>query len=108
MQEMDVEAVDDGLVLAPIVQHRLAAVPVVAVTPVMDQRLDLGERGALGPVVDCLRVRPAGLVDAAVGGLEVRLRGGEGEGGYGVIHGFLLRFGTVEPFCRRFGLSSYE
>jgi hypothetical protein len=50
------------------------------VTPVIDQRLDLGERGALGPVVDCLRVRPAGLVDAAVEVLEVRLRDGEGEG----------------------------
>src|SRR5580692_4416167 len=44
----DVEAVDGGLVLAPIVRHRLAAAPVVAVTPVIDQRLDLGERGALG------------------------------------------------------------
>ena len=51
MQEMDVEAVDGGLVLAPAVQHRLAAAPVVAVTPVIGQRLDLGERGALGPVV---------------------------------------------------------
>src|SRR5258707_1344916 len=70
-------------------------------TPVIDQRLDLGERGALGPVVDCLRVRPAGLVDAAVEVLEVRLRDGEGEGGDGVIHGFLLRFGTVEPFPGR-------
>jgi hypothetical protein len=46
---------------AVIVQHRLAAAPVVAVTPVIDQRLDLGERGALSPVLDCLRVRPAGL-----------------------------------------------
>ena len=108
VQEVDVEAVDGCLILAPIVQHRLAAAPVVAVTPVIDQRLDLGERGALGPVVDCLRVRPAGLVDAAVEVLEVRLRDGEGEGGDGVIHGFLLRFGTVEAFCRRFGLSSYE
>src|SRR6202047_851384 len=83
---MDVETVDGGLVLAPIVQHRLAAAPVVAVTPVIDQRLDFGERGALGPVVDGLRVRPAGLVDAAVEVLEVRLRDGEGEGGDGVIH----------------------
>ena len=86
VQEVDVEAVDGCLILAPIVQHRLAAAPVVAVTPVIDQRLDLGERGALGPVVDCLRVRPAGLVDAAVEVLEVRLRDGEGEGGDGVIH----------------------
>src|ERR1700758_3219688 len=101
VQEVDVEAVDGCLILAPIVQHRLAAAPVVAVTPVIDQRLDLGERGALGPVVDCLRVRPAGLVDAAVEVLEVRLRDGEGEGGDGVIHGFLLRFGTVEPFPGR-------
>ena len=45
---------------------------------------------------------PAGLVDAAVEVLEVRLRDGEGEGGDGVIgHGFLLRFGTVEPFRGR-------
>ena len=66
--------------------------PVVAVTPVIGQRLDLGEWGALGPVVDCLRVRPAGLVDAAVEVLDVRLRDGEGEGGDGVIgHGFLFR-----------------
>ena len=36
------------------------------------------ERGALGPVVDGLRVRLAGLVDAAVEVLEVRLRDGEG------------------------------
>jgi hypothetical protein len=37
-------------------------------------------------------VRPAGLVDAAVEVLEVRLRDGEDEGGDGVIgHGFLLR-----------------
>src|SRR5260370_7935313 len=62
MQEMDVEAVDGGLVLAPIVQHRLAAAPVVAVTPVIDQRLDLGERGALSPVVDCLPLRPSSPV----------------------------------------------
>ena len=48
--------------------------------PVIDQRLDLGKWGALGPVVDCLRVRPAGLVDAAVEVLEVRLRDGEDEG----------------------------
>ena len=102
MQEMDVEAVDGGLVLAPIVQHRLAAAPVVAVTPVIDQRLDLGERGALGSVVDCLRVGPAGLVDAAVEVLKFRLRDGEGEGGDGVIHGFLLRFGTVLD-CRTGG-----
>src|ERR1700680_393345 len=72
-----------------------------ATTPVIDQRLDLGERRALGPVVHRLRVRPAGLVDAAVEVLEVRLRDGEGEGGDGVIHGFLLRFGTVEPFPGR-------
>ena len=92
VQEVDAEAVDAGLVLAPIVQHRFAAAPVVAVTPVIDQRLDLGERGALGPVVDCLRARPAGLVDAAVEVLEVRVRDGEGEGGDGVIgRGFLLR-----------------
>jgi hypothetical protein len=71
-----------------IVQHRLAAAPVVAVTPVIDQRLDLGERGALGPVIDCLRVRPAGLVDAAVEVLEVRLRDGEGEG---VMASFIRR-----------------
>ena len=50
------------------------------------------EADAPGPVVDCLRVRPAGLVDAAVEVLEVRLRDGEDEGGDGVIrHGFLLR-----------------
>src|SRR5260370_37971184 len=42
---------------------------------------------------------PADLVDGAVEVLEVRLRDGEGEGDDGVIgHGFLLRFGTVEPF----------
>jgi hypothetical protein len=46
VQEVDAEAVDAGLVLAPIVQYRLAAAPVVAVTPVIDQRLDFGERGA--------------------------------------------------------------
>jgi hypothetical protein len=77
MQEMDVEAVDGGLVLAPV-QYRLAAAPVVAVTSVIDQRLDLGERGALGPVVDCLRGRPAGLVDAAVEVLEIPPAGRRG------------------------------
>jgi hypothetical protein len=52
----------------------------------VDQRLDLGERRALGPVVDCLRIRPSGLVDAAVEVLEIRLRDGEGEGSNGVAH----------------------
>src|SRR5579872_3010901 len=85
-QEVSAEAIDGGLVLAPIVQHRLAAAPVVAVTPVIGQRLDLGEWGGLGPVVDCLRVRPAGLVHTAIQVLKVRLRDGEGEGGDGVIH----------------------
>jgi hypothetical protein len=36
VQEVDAEAVDAGLVLAPIVQYRLAAAPVVAVTSVID------------------------------------------------------------------------
>ena len=44
---------------------------------------------------DCLRVGPAGLVDAAVEVLKFRLRDSEGEGGDGVIHGFFLRFGFL-------------
>jgi hypothetical protein len=35
VQDVDAEAVDGGLVLAPIVQHRLGAAPVVVVKGVM-------------------------------------------------------------------------
>jgi hypothetical protein len=107
MQEMDVEAVDGGLVLAPTVQHRLAAAPDVAVTPVIDQRLDLGERRALGPVVNGLGVRPAGLVEAAIEVLEVCLRDGEGEGGDGVNWSFTLCFDRLGKSGERHGTTSF-
>ena len=60
MDEMDVETVDFGGVVVEAVQRFFACAPVVVVGPVVGQFAGVGQRDALGPVVDAFGVGPAG------------------------------------------------
>src|SRR5271165_6857560 len=59
MQEMDVQPVDLGPVLAESVEGRLASTPVVLGSPIFDQTLHAIELYPLREIPNCLAVRPA-------------------------------------------------
>ena len=64
MDEVDVDAIDPGDELREGIQLRFRLAPVVAGTPVLDQRLELRELDALRLVVDRLPVGPSRRRDA--------------------------------------------
>jgi hypothetical protein len=63
VQEVDAEAVEHRPELGQPVEAGLGRAPVVAVGPVPAQLPDVGERRALRPVVDGLRLRPPRAVE---------------------------------------------
>jgi hypothetical protein len=66
VEEVDVQPIDLGPELRDRVQPGLGGAPVVARAPVVAELLDVGERDALGPVVDGLLLRPASAVEPIV------------------------------------------
>jgi hypothetical protein len=64
VRELDVQSVDLGDELGQLVERRLDLAPVVVGAPVLDERLELRQLDALGPVADGLLVRPACRRDA--------------------------------------------
>ena len=60
VQEMDAEPVDRGHELGHDVQPRLSGAPIVGVEPVAAEIPQVAERDPLRPVLDGLRLRPAG------------------------------------------------
>ena len=65
------------------IDHRLAAPPVITVPPMVNERLDLGERRALRPVIHRFCIRPAGQVDAGVEVIKRSLINGNRRGANG-------------------------
>jgi hypothetical protein len=59
MQEMDVQSVDLGSILAESVQHSFASAPIVSGSPILDQTLQAIELDSLRKILNCLALRPA-------------------------------------------------
>ena len=59
MHEMDIHSVNLGQVMGILVERILAAFPVIAGPPVIDDGLDVIKRNALRPVIDRFRIGPA-------------------------------------------------
>ena len=59
MDEVDGQAVERRAELRDSAQRRLAAPPVVARAPIIDQRTHLRERHVLRPIIDRLALGPA-------------------------------------------------
>ena len=80
MQEMDIEAINLRLELAQRIKARLTAPPVIACALIVDQRSHLVALGALRPVLDQFRLRPAGAFQAITQVVQFRLIDGQREG----------------------------
>ena len=65
VSKLDVEAVDLGDELRQRVQPCLTMAPDVTGAPVFADFLDVGERGALAPILGCLALGPTGIGQAA-------------------------------------------
>ena len=74
VEEVDVHAIDAGDELRKLVQACLDGAPIVPVHPALGERLHDLQLHALRGVADDFGLRPAGLADAAVQVVEVRLR----------------------------------
>ena len=80
VEEMDVEPVDLGVILAERIEPRLAGSPIVTVAPVADELLQFRQRRSLAPVGNCFALRPAGAIDPLCQIVERRLRNGKRKG----------------------------
>jgi hypothetical protein len=88
MEEMEIEAVNNGPVLTEAIKHRFAASPIVAMQPIIDERSKLGHGHTLRPVSDRFVRRKACMSKACskVGQHIVLNR--ESKGPDRVAHGF--------------------
>ena len=86
VEEVDAEPVDRGPELRHGVQPPLGRPPVVPLRPVAAELLQVGERDALGPVVDGLGLRPARSPQALSKLPKLGLRDVDGEGRQLIAH----------------------
>ena len=87
VDEVNIDAGDVGDVLVESVERRFTLSPVVLVRPVAAHVLQVGERYALGPVGDHLRVGPARLSEPGAQVVENVIGHVDGEGSDLVTHG---------------------
>ncbi len=80
VRELDVQPVDLGDELRQSVDLRLGLAPVVPGAPVLDERAELCQLGALRPVADRLPIRPPRLLHAPSKLVELLLRDPDAKG----------------------------
>ena len=74
VQELDVQPIQSGAVLAEAVEQPLAASPVVIPLPMVAKCADLLQRSALAPIGNGFLFRPAGLGEASPEIIQFALR----------------------------------